>query len=201
MPWEWDHEDLAATTGLRLNVGSGSWPLAYWTNLDADPEAKDVDVCAVVPPIPYDDESLLEVWAGHFLEHLSRDEAQVFLEEAYRVLMPKGKLGILVPDTREIMRRYLAGSIDAVEYPYATWWDVNDLDAVCHLFLYSTVQDSPHRWGWDQHTLARAMTLAGFKDLAPIDRYRDPRIVQGAWYQFGLFGTKPAIEEMTDDGN
>lgn len=175
---------------MRLNIGCGQHPLPYWTNLDSDPDAI-ADLYQRVPPIPFDDGTLDEIYAGHMLEHLDYSDATAFLADCYRALVPGGRLGIVVPDTKEIMRRYLAGTVDAVEYPYGVWWDLANLDAVCAMFLYSTVQGSRHQWMYDEQTLAKAMTRAGFKDLTPIDRYRDPRIAQGAWYQFGYDGRKP----------
>ena len=173
----------------RLNVGSGEFPLPYWINLDADPNLP-ADIHATVPPLPFDDESLDEIWACHFLEHLSYEGGQAFLAECYRALRPGGGLGIVVPDMGEVLRRWLAGARDAVEWPRGTWWNVADLDAVNALFVYSTVQDTPHLWAYDQGTLARAMRRVGFRDLVEIDRFRDPRIAQGAWYQCGLQGRK-----------
>ena len=174
----------------RLNVGAGDYPMAYWINLDADPDLP-ADIHTSVPPIPFADGELDEIYAGHFLEHLTHQDAQWFLAECYRCLRPGGKLGLVVPDTREIMRRYLEGSIDAVEYPHKVWWPVASLDAVCAMFLYSSVQDSPHRWAYDERTLRRIMEAAGFEKLQPIDRYRDPRIAQGAWYQMGYDAVRP----------
>ena len=174
----------------RLNVGCSVHPLLYFVNLDEDPNAI-ADLYQHVPPIPFEDGSLDEIYAGHFLEHLSRPNAALFLAECFRCLAPGGKLGVVVPDTREILTRWLAGSLDCVEYPVNTWHAVADLDAVCGLFLYSTVQESPHLWSYDQGTLARAMTRAGFVNLQEIDRYRDPRIPVGAWYQVGVDGFKP----------
>ena len=192
---EADLSELKATTHRRLNVGSGDYPLRYHLNLDADPE-KNPEICATVPPIPLEDESLDDVWACHFLEHLSYEAALAFLAECYRVLVPGGKLSIVVPDTREIMQRWLAGTIDAVEFG-DKWWPIADLNAVNALFLYSTVQDSPHLWAWDLNTLARAMDGAGFGEFESIDRFEDQRIIQGAWYQCGLIGKKP---EKTVEG-
>lgn len=181
---------LQATASRRLNIGCADVGLAFWTNLDADP-LMPAQLHALVPPIPCEDASLDEIYAGHFLEHLERDAARPFLAECLRCLVPGGRLGLVVPDTREIMRRYLAGSIDAVEYPGGTWWAMADLDAVCAMFLYSNVQESPHKWSYDETSLARIMTEAGFVNLAPICRYTDPRIPQGAWYQCGWDGWKP----------
>ena len=186
-----DTKELQATTRLRLNVGCGEYPMRFWINLDAQPECP-AQIHAVVPPIPYEDESLLEIYAGHFLEHLTQEDGRAFLSECFRCLKPGGKLGIVVPDTREVMRRYLEGAIDAVEYPCSTWWPVADLDAVCTMFLYSSVQESPHQWSYDMDSLSRAMAGAGFRNLQEIDRYRDPRIPRGAWYQCGINGYKEA---------
>lgn len=146
--------------------------------------------CAV-PPIPYEDESLNEIWSGHMLEHLEPEKATEFLAECYRCLVPGGKLGILVPDTREIMRRYLEQTDDQVQYPLGTWRRVADLDEVCALFLYSTVQDSRHAWSYDADTLRRAMERAGFGEFMEIDRHQDYRIPVGAFYQVGFDAYKP----------
>ena len=172
------------TSHSRVCVGCGQFPLIGFTNIDVDPDAY-ADLYLEVPPLPFDDDSVDEIYAGHYLEHLTRERALDFLEECRRCLIPGGLLGIVVPDTREIFKRYLMGAPDAIEYPQRVWWDVANLDAMCALILYSTVQGSPHRWMYDERTLAHALTASGFTDLKPIDRYRDPRIAQGAWYQFG----------------
>ena len=179
-----------AKAGRRINVGCGQWPLLYWTNIDADPSAY-ADIYQSVPPLPFADDSLDEVYAGHFLEHLSETDASAFLIECRRVLVPGGRVGIVVPDTREILSRWLSGAQDRVEYPAGVWHDVSDLDAVCRLFLYSPIQNSPHLWSYDLGTLARLLTSCGLTVGAEIDRFGDPRIPVGAWYQMGLDAVKP----------
>jgi predicted SAM-dependent methyltransferase len=131
------------------------------------------------------------VWACHYLEHLTPDRGEEFVREAYRALAPGGTLGIVVPDTREVMRRWLAGAIDEVEVPRGQWWRVSDLDHVCTVFLYSALQPSPHLWAYDRDTLARRFVRAGFTELREVDRHRDPRLGSGRWYQVGWEGVKP----------
>lgn len=174
----------AAVPSRRLNVGCGAWPLPHWTNLDAASDAI-ADVYQSVPPLPYADGTLQEIYAGHFLEHLTQDEARAFLAECRRCLTPGGRLGVVVPDTREVVTRYLRGDLDRIEYPQGVFHAVADLDAVCALFLYSTAQDSRHQWSYDLTTLKRLLESAGFVVDAEIDRFRDPRISVGAWYQCG----------------
>lgn len=185
--------ELRRTADRRLNLGCGDHPMHYWTNLDQRVGKYHPEI--VGDALEYlqacDEGEYDEIYAGHFIEHLHRSEAVEIIREAYRVLIPGGKLGILVPDTREIFKRYVNQAIDAVEFPHGTWWSVSDLDSVCALFIYSTVQASGHKWAWDMVTLARQFALAGFEALREIDRHRDARIPVGAWYQCGIDGKKP----------
>ncbi len=174
---------------LRINCGCGEYHLEDYINIDADPAVKP-DLLATVPPLPFEDGEVDEVYAGHFIEHLDYEGGKAFLRECYRVLKPGGKLGVVVPDTREVLTRWLWGMADVI--PMADmYWPIKDLDAVNHLFLYSDVQGSRHQWMYDKFTLARAMQRAGFGDLHEIDRHFDPRLGSPAWYQCGHDGFKP----------
>ena len=182
-----DH--LQSLSGRRLNIGSGQHPLRYWTNLDESQDAL-ADVRYHVPPLRYADESLDEIYAGHFLEHLTPAEADEFVRECFRCLTHGGKLGIVVPDTREVVQRYLRGDIDEIEFPRGVWRPINNLNTLCDLFFYSTVQESPHRWSYDTDTLGTLLVRHGFELVKPINRFSDPRIPVGAWYQCGLDAVK-----------
>lgn len=172
--------------GMKLNVGCGQYPLPGWLNLDAG-DGLPVDVRAIVPELPFRTGSVDEVYAGHLVEHLTPAEARAFLGECRRVLVPGGHLGIVVPDTFEIMRRYVDLSTQGrVEYPLGVWRDMHDLDEVCALFTFSTVQASPHRWNYDLCTLSRLLECSGFRVTGQINRWMDPRVTVGAWYQCGL---------------
>jgi len=176
---------------LRLNIGAGDLPMRQqgWLNIDEHPYAA-VDIVLRVPPLPWPDASVSEIYAGHFLEHLERIQASDFLDECWRVLVPGGTLGILVPDTREVMRRYIENEHAPMEFPQGHHRDLRDLDALCEMLIFSTLQPSQHRWAYDEHTLGRALKGAGFVDIQEFDRFRDPRVAVGAWYQIGLEGTK-----------
>lgn len=181
---------MTVATGFRINVGCGDCLIDDYVNIDErDPSA---DIIAHVPPLSYQDGMVDEVWACHFLEHLSPSDAAEFLHEAYRVLVPGGELGIVVPDTREIMRRYIDGEKSIVEFPEETFRDMRDLDEIGAMFLYSTAQDSPHLWSYDETTLRRTIEAAGFQITGRIDRYKDPRLGLGAWYQCGWSAVKPS---------
>lgn len=176
---------------LKLNLGCGCFPLGKgWTNLDADPTTP-ADVHATIPPIPYGEGTVADIYMGHLLEHFTPGDGQALLRECWRVLKPGGRLGVVVPDTRAVMRRYLDGPETDIEVPQGQHWSGRDLDHLCAVFLYSTIQASPHRWSYDADTLARALLAAGFEQLRPIDRYRDRRIATHQWYGVGWDGVKP----------
>ena len=176
---------------MRVNLGCGDHPLNGWVNVDAD-VACPADVYTVLPALPFADASCEDIYAGHLLEHLTHEDGASLLAECLRVLVPGGRLGVLVPDTRAIMGTWLGQVPARVEFPLGTWRDVRDLDEVCALFLFSTVQPSHHLWAYDLDTLGRALTRAGFVVTGTIDRFNDPRVALGAWYQCGLDERKPA---------
>src|SRR5262245_10169673 len=179
----------------RLNLGCGAYHLGRtqgvgWINLDDDPRAEP-DWLARVPPIPFAEASVDEVYMGHLLEHLEPTEAHDLLRECLRVLVPGGKLGVVVPDTRAILEAYLGRKGERIEVPEGVWWTLDDLDAVCSVFLYSTIQDSRHQWSYDRTTLCRTLERAGFQVGQAIDRYHDPRLSTGRWFQCGYDCIKP----------
>lgn len=174
-------------SGLRLNLGCGAYPFrgAGWTNLDADP-AVHPDVCATVPPLPFGDGAADEMYLGHLLEHFPRDDGLVLLRECYRVLVPGGRLGVVVPNTRLILRRWLGGATTTAVGPDQRTYRVSDLDDVCALWLFSSCQPSPHRWAFDATTLERIVEEAGFRVTGVIDPHRDPRLSDPSWWQLGV---------------
>ena len=174
---------------LRINIGCGAYKLPGFVNLDQDPACAP-DLVATVPPLPFPDGAAAEVWLCHVLEHYDYAGGQALLADCARVLAPGGQLGVVVPDTRAILQHWLAADGARAEFPEGHWWMLDDLDDVCGLFLYSTCQPSRHQWSYDAGTLRRALTRAGFRVTGEIDRYADPRLGTGQWFQCGWAAVK-----------
>jgi len=175
----------------KLNLGSGAYVLPAWWNVDEDP-ATPADAHYRFPPIDASDASVDEVYLGHVLEHLEPPDADALLRECWRVLEPGGALGVVVPDTRWVLEQYLLGRGTRVEVPQGVFWELDDLDAVNAVFLYSTLQDSRHRWSYDATTLRRALERAGFTVVREIDRWTDPRASAHNPWSLGFDAVKPA---------
>lgn len=56
--------------------------------------------------IPVENNSCEALYSSHMLEHLSKDEAAAFLDEAFRVLRPGGIIRLVVPDLKMRIENY-----------------------------------------------------------------------------------------------
>jgi predicted SAM-dependent methyltransferase len=174
---------------LKLNLGCGDYPLDGFINVDSTLR-HGVNAVINVPPLPWPDASVSEIYAGHFLEHLDFADGGELLRECSRVLVSGGSIGVVVPDFHEIARRYVMDAAAPFEWADGTH-DMTDLDEVCHYLLFSTCQPSHHRWAYDLTSLGRALMRAGFDVTGEIDRMGDPRLSTPRWYQCGLNASKP----------
>ena len=124
--------------------------------------ARDIRYANVVRHIPEPDHSVDALYTSHMVEHLDLDEAQRFLREARRVLVPGGIIRVAVPNVRYHVDRYVAdGDADGL---------------LARLFLtrsrpktwrekaaYLLVGDRQHQWMYDGASLCRLLALGGFE--------------------------------------
>lgn len=164
---------------IRLNLGSCDLPLEGWTNVDlstsshikADIIADATDLSKHFKPGTVD-----EIFASHLLEHFYPEEADKAMKHWYELLKPGGKLGLVVPDFKHIAEGYINGDMD--------------LKTVNDLYIYSYVQESHHRYCYDQASLFELFSKHGFTNLKPINRMEDPRITYGVAWQVGVDAIK-----------
>ena len=125
--------------GLKLNLGCGGKVVAGWVNVDCALGARLARIPAVGPlcralhlfnltwdrrifihdlrrPFPWRDGAADVAYSSHLLEHLTRSEGRLFLEECRRVLKPGGLLRIVVPDLAAIVVRYASGRLPAERF-------------------------------------------------------------------------------------
>lgn len=93
-------EAVKLVAPVKLDLGCGPNKLAGFTGVDRLPFGGKVDVVhnlAELEPWPWDDNSVDEARASHFVEHLDAAERIHFANELWRVLKPGAQALIVVP--------------------------------------------------------------------------------------------------------
>ncbi len=124
---------------------------------------RDIRYANAVKHIPEPDGVADVVYTCHMLEHLERREAESFLREARRVLVPGGILRIAVPDLRHHAKLYLReGDADAfIENLYVS---VPRPSGLIGMLTYLLIGERHHLWMYDGASLCRLLRKAGFNN-------------------------------------
>lgn len=124
--------------------------------------------------LPYDDETVEVIYSSHTLEHLSRQQAEAFLGESYRVLLRGGRLRLALPDLELKARQYLedldrlyAGETDllpADEFMRSTLLGVeSEWSLLKPASTYRAIfARGRHYWMWDTPSLIKILRKIGF---------------------------------------
>jgi len=89
---------------LKLHIGCGPRVIDGWVNIDKAPTACSEVLITQVPPIPFENESIVAIYSEDFFEHLDQREQLEFLAECLRVLVNGGWCRIVCPDLGFTMR-------------------------------------------------------------------------------------------------
>lgn len=172
----WKRQRTTESSGLRINLGCGRFPLAGFINVDQFEEVEP-DLVADILDLPYEAETVDEIYAGHVLEHFDGDDGEKVLSYWHSLLVPGGRISISVPDFDVLVKRYAENpTTDALR-------EMNDT------YIYSGKQRSPHLYAYSGALLMEVMREAGFADLErmPIDHPYFPHPVD---WQVGYTGVK-----------
>jgi glycosyltransferase involved in cell wall biosynthesis len=141
---------------VRLNLGCGMYPLPGFINVDSRKEVA-ADLFCDALALPYEENTVDEIYAGHLLEHLTWDEGQAALRHWHHVLKIGGTIMITVPDFDVLAKMYL-------ENPTA-----KNMRKMNDYYIYSYVQESLHRYCYGPALLKAAITEAGFGGLEVVE--------------------------------
>jgi ubiquinone/menaquinone biosynthesis C-methylase UbiE len=81
----------------KLNVACGFEHLKDYINIDNDRRVFPDILRDLEQGLPFDDNSVDEVFSKHTLEHISPDKIHWVIAEIYRVLKPNGRFKVIVP--------------------------------------------------------------------------------------------------------
>lgn len=94
----------------KLNIGSGRDIRADYINVDHR-QIDGVDVVADVRSLPFEKDSLDEIYASHVIEHFTEKDAKDILAYWFTLLAKDGVIRIVVPNIDAMAREYAKGSI------------------------------------------------------------------------------------------
>ena len=141
----------------KLNLGCNDLKLDGFINIDIDPRVKP-DMLANCLHLPFEDDSVDEIYAGHLLEHTTPEEEA--LKEWHRVLKKGGKITITVPDVEKAIFLYKSNEL-GLDMVNQVVFGANDreqqnhhqvftrmilVDQMSKYFRTTIVDDSPHAY-------------------------------------------------------
>lgn len=131
---------------MKLDIGCGIFKQEGYTGVDVD-QSTNPDICAPMWNIPLPDGSVDEIFSSHALEHVTKFQVVLVLQEWKRLLKPGGVAVIRVPDLAWCCRAWL-------EHPQTDWW----MDII---FGQCTSEGEQHRTGFTNQIMLDYLAQAG----------------------------------------
>ncbi len=94
---------------IYINLGCGSKYSTekIWLNADMSPCSPEVLDCNFLNGIPFQDGEFDLVYHSHVIEHFSKDDAQKFIQECYRIINKNGTIRVACPNLEVIAKEYI----------------------------------------------------------------------------------------------
>ena len=150
---------------VKVEVGCGPSPNQGYIHCDIK-YGDDVEYVCCAWEIPFDDDSVDEIYSRHMLEHLTIKEFKDTLAKWLRVLKSGGYVDINVPDIEQHMIQFYKDGNSPIS-PYIT----NREHALAGFYGWQRDEHDVHKWGYTFNTLSELLTTTGFVD---VERVFDP---------------------------
>lgn len=141
----------ALATGIRLNLGCGHIPLDGYINVDQR-ELPGVDIISDVSNLPFEENSVTEIFSAHVLEHFPQERLRRLLPYWRSLLKPQGTFRAIVPDGEAMLSGVAAGT-----YPFEQFREV--------LFGAQEYEGDFHFNLFTPDSLSNLLFEAGFKEV------------------------------------
>jgi predicted SAM-dependent methyltransferase len=148
---------------LMLNIGCGSHKLNGFTNIDLDSPVADLNL-DVTLGLPYESNTVDVIRAEHFIEHLPKRQAYIFLREARRVLRMGGILRISTPDIRASIYSYLSNT----QMDWERTFGYEHVETRCEM-INLAMREWGHCWTYDLEELSNLGVRCGFRVSRIVD--------------------------------
>jgi SAM-dependent methyltransferase len=172
---------------VRVNVGCGPHYATGWINLDVvrlDDIQPDLLLESGEAPLPFDDNEVDQLYAGHVLEHIPWAQVPAALVEWERVLKPGGRLGLVGPDVMRTIERYAKG-LEPLWLVEAT---LEDDKTFMHDESWAGAR---HQWNCYEARVLMLLADLGYTDVRALDMTNAadfvdwPTVARTEW-QFGV---------------
>ncbi|HZB41112.1 MAG TPA: hypothetical protein VE487_09115 [Ilumatobacter sp.] len=166
---------VESAANLRLNLGCGHLPLDGFVNVDMR-KLPGVDVVAPLDAMPFEPQTVREIFSAHVLEHFPQAALErQLLPYWYTLLAPNGVFRSVVPDVDAMIEQYRAGTIS-----------FENLREV--VYGGQEYEGDFHHTAFTPESLSALLLRAGFVDPELIERGRQ----NGACLEFELTARRPA---------
>jgi len=152
---------LLKASGIKVNIGCGKLVRKDWVNIDLYPQPGAYYV-NVVDGLPFKARTVIHIHCEHFLEHLSFFDAERFLAECYRVLVPGGSMRIIVPDAEKYITAYCSSDKEFFQKMQGLGGVERPLETPMHFLNQMFRMGGDHHFAWDFETLRATTTAVGF---------------------------------------
>lgn len=144
------NQDKLAQSPLKLNVGAGHICYDDYINIDQR-EINNIDVVADIRDMPFEDNSVDEIFASHLIEHFTKhDLVSNLLPYWNRLLVKGGRLVLILPDLENMIMHFHDGDY-AIEDLRLVLYGLQEYPGDVHYALYG------------QDELAGILEEAGFE--------------------------------------
>jgi predicted SAM-dependent methyltransferase len=160
---------------MKLHLGCGSRRREGYVNIDARETAATDVVAKAWELVGFADNSVDEIYSRHMLEHLYPEDAELALREWQRILVPGGRLHLIVPDLefhcRQLLGRARSRFPDQRKHAFGSifGWRADD---------FGGSKYDVHLWGYDYEELSSLVMRYGFADISRLREGTDTE----AWH-------------------
>jgi len=115
--------------------------------------------------LPFNDNSVNAIFCSHTLEHIEPERIPFVLKEMKRVLRPKGKIRIVVPDCEMAVKWYLENPSMLMRPGMPSKPKFVPNTKMGYLTAWFYTKGKGHRSGFDFELLSRYLLDAGFRGI------------------------------------
>jgi len=156
---------------IKVNFGSGPFPLDGWINVDLDAACRPDLVADFGRPLPFAAGAVDFIFTEDTIACIGLDAARAFLRECRRILRPDGAMRVLTPDLAKLMRMYLEEPARLVDLWNRTVGVPVTTGTACE--VVNLAMELAGRFQFDSSTLIGLARDAGFEAVRV--GYRDSR--------------------------